>query len=1028
MSAYRPFILRMALAITIILLFAILSRAGGPKNVAGVSYFNATMNGQPLIWPGGVITYYTDQGDLSPILPNASANAFVASAFSLWTSVPTAAVAISSGGQLAEDVNGSNVYINSNGTITMPADIQPTATGTPVGVVYDYDGSVTDALLGAGAGDAAQCFFNAAYGGDDNYGSSGTYQHALIVINGQCAQEPSQEVDVEYRLVRVIGAVLGLDWSQVNDNVLTGNPTPTTADYAGFPIMHSMDPVSCVPITSCYPNPLQFAPDDVAAISRLYPVTAQNQSSFAGSQIFSSVTGRIYGSVWFTDTSGNPTQPMQGVNVVARWINPSTGLPSREYVASSVSGFLFAGNAGNPITGFDDALGNPYNEWGSTSASLEGFFDLGGLTLPNGGSAKYQITVEPLDPTWSVDVGPYAPLLVTPSGSTQPIVVTISAGEDIEENVAMIGSAQPVAQWAASEIWTAAAPVPSAGDWMGSLNGYGDVAYFSLTAQANRTLSIAVTALDEAGVASESKAQPVVGMWAASDPEGTPPPALTTSPFNSPSLGQTLLNAQIATSTNFLIGISDVRGDGRPDYQYHAQVLYADSVSPQRVGVNGGPVTVLGTGFAPGLAVNIGNTAASALAINAGQMIVSVPANSDGVQSLTVTNPVTGGTSVMTGVLTYGAAATDSLALMNGLNSPTPVGTQAGSPVSVQVIAVDGLTPVTGATIGWAATNGVQLSACNGASACTVISDQDGSAATWLTPATAGVSTITATLAPGVYNPSASVSATLNATESASDLGVLTPYLWIAQGATVNVPLTARVLSNGNPQNNVAVNFSVASGSGSLSSSSIASNSGGYASDTLILANFGGTVQVNVCATLANLVCKQIYANPVPLSQLNLEPVAGAGQETAAGTLQPVIVRVVDAASPPHSVTGAAVAFQTTVLRPQGTTTTNGGGETNPTNSGMPVILSVSASTVASDVNGLATITPSSAGFSSPLEVDVAISAGANAALNDALQLFPSTTSDEQQGTTVDPRPPVHLLPLNGTPPWRDSEVAERCR
>jgi hypothetical protein len=335
---------------------------------------------------------------------------------------------------------------------------------------------------------------------------------------------------------------------------------------------------------------------------------------------------------------------------------------------------------------------------------------------------------------------------------------------------------------------------------------------------------------------------------------------------------------------------------------------------------------------------------------------------------------------------------------------------------------------VTGATIGWAATNGVQLSACNGASACTVISDQDGNAATWLTPATAGVSTITATLAPGVYNPSASVSATLNATESASDLGVLTPYLWIAQGATVNVPLTARVLSNGNPQNNVAVNFSVASGSGSLSSSSIASNSGGYASDTLTLANFGGTVQVNVCATLANLVCKQIYANPVPLSQLNLEPVAGAGQETAAGTLQPVIVRVVDAASPPHSVTGAAVAFQTTVLRPQGTTTTNGGGETNPTNSGMPVILSVSASTVASDVNGLATITPSSAGFSPPLDVDVAISAGANAALNDALQLFPSTTSDEQQGTTVDPRPPVRLLPLNGTPPWRDSEVAERCR
>ena len=1019
MSTTRFFILRIILATAIIFVFALLSRAGGPKNVAGTSYFNPTMNGQPLIWPGGVLTYYTDQGDLSPILPNASANAFVAHAFSLWTSLPTAAVAIGSGGQLAEDVNGSNVYVNSDGTITMPADIQSTATGTPVGVVYDYDGSVTDALLGAGAGAADQCFFNAVYGGDDNYGAPGTYQHALIVINGQCAQESSQEVDIEYRLVRVIGSVLGLDWSQANDNVLTGNPPPTTADYAGFPLMHYMDPISCVPITSCYPNPLQFAPDDIAAISRLYPVTSQNQSSFAGSQIFSSVTGRIYGSVWFTDTSGNPTQPMEGVNVVARWIDPSNGLPSRNYVASSVSGFLFTGNAGNAVTGFDDALGDPYSEWGSTSASFEGFFDLGGLTMPNGGSAQYQIAVEPLDPTWSVGVGSYAPLQVTPSGSSQPIVVTISAGQDIEQEVAMTGSAQPVTPWAASETWTEAAPVPLAGDWVGSLNGYGDVAYFSLTAQANRTLSIAVTALDESGVPSESKTQPVVGMWAAADPEGTPPPALTTSPFNSPPFAQTLLNAQIATSTNFLIGISDLRGDGRPDYQYHAQILYADSVSPQRVGVNGGPVTVLGTGFAAGLGANVGNAAVSALAVSTGQMIVSAPANSDGVQDITVTNPATGGSSVMTGVLTYGAAATDNLALVNGLNLPTPVGTQAGSPVSVRVMAADGVTPVAGATIGWTATNGVQLSVCNGLSSCNVISDQSGNAATWLTPENAGVSSISATLAPGVYSSSPSVVATLSSTEPSTALGVLTPYLWIAQGATVSTPLTARVLGNGTPLANVSVSFQIASGLGSLSAPTATTNLMGYATVTLSLAQFVSEAQVNACISPENSPCTQIYANPVPLSQLNLEPVSGAGQETAATTLQPVIVRVVDSASPPHSVTGAPVAFQTTVLRPQGS---------NSTNSGMPVILSVNASTVASDVNGLASITPSGGGFSPPLEVDVAIRAVANAALNDVLQLFPPAPGIDQQGTTVDPRPAVQLLPLGGIPRWTDSNTAERCR
>ena len=153
--------------------------------------------------------------------------------------------------------------------------------------------------------------------------------------------------------------------------------------------------------------------------------------------------------------------------------------------------------------------------------------------------------------------------------------------------------------------------------------------------------------------------------------------------------------------------------------------------------------------------------------------------------------------------------------------------------MTVRVLAADGVTPVSGATIGWSASNGLQLSACGGASSCSVASDQNGDAATWLTPAAVGAATITATLAPGVYSSSPSVSATLNATESASDIGVLTPYLWIAQGATVSVPLTARVLSNGAPQNNVTVNFTVVSGSGTLSAASAQTSSTGYATVTL---------------------------------------------------------------------------------------------------------------------------------------------------------------------------------------------------
>jgi hypothetical protein len=483
----RSFLVKVALAWGIVLIFALLSHAGAPKSVAGTSYFNSAMTGKPLVWPQGLVTYYTDQGDLSPVLPNASANAFVADAFSQWTSVPTAALSATSGGQLAEDVNGSNVTVDTLGNISIPTDIQPTATSTPVGVVYDYDGAVTSALLGAGAGDSSQCFLNAVFGGDDSFGKSATYQHALIVINGQCAQASSQLVDVEYRLVRVIGGVLGLGWSQVNHNVLTGTPPATADDYAGFPVMHNMDPNACVPITRCYASPYQLAMDDVAAISRLYPVTPANQSNFPGKQVFATATARIHGSVWFTDRSGNPTQPMQGVNVVARWIDPATNLPSRRYAVSSVSGFLFTGNAGNPITGLNDALGDPYNEWGASTATLEGFFDLAGLQLPQADTAQYQLSVEPLDPIWSVGVGSYAPWLVGPSGLTQPIVVSVTAGQDVKQDILMAATAQPIAE-PSSESWTAPAQVPLAGDWGGSLSGYGDLAYFSLPLRANRTL------------------------------------------------------------------------------------------------------------------------------------------------------------------------------------------------------------------------------------------------------------------------------------------------------------------------------------------------------------------------------------------------------------------------------------------------------------------------------------------------------------------------------------------------------------
>src|SRR5260370_1344572 len=415
------------LAVAVLLICsAVASRAGGPAFIAGSGYAPG-VEGQPLIWSNGSVQYFTDQGDLSPILPSAQADAFVATAFSAWTGISNVALTASQGGHLAEDVNGSNIAADASGAITAPADITSAATSTPVGIVYDSDGTVTEALLGQGAGGLGDCFTNAVYGGPDNFSTGGNIVHAFVVINGVCAATTAQLPDVQYRLIRVLGRIFGLGWSQANVNVLTRKPPPVAADFAGFPLTHFADPISCVPIGACYPNAAVPKIDDINALARLYPSSVNPQPA-----------GRIYGSVYFTDESGIAVQPMQGVNVLARLID-GTSQPSRQYVVTSVSGFLFHGNAGNIIDGYVDANGLRYDRWGSNDPSLEGFFDLGQLAIPAGQTiAQYQLTVEALDANLCLGVEPYVPTQVAPSGSFAPVVVTVTNGATVERDILVL--------------------------------------------------------------------------------------------------------------------------------------------------------------------------------------------------------------------------------------------------------------------------------------------------------------------------------------------------------------------------------------------------------------------------------------------------------------------------------------------------------------------------------------------------------------------------------------------------------------
>ena len=375
----------------------------------------------------------------------------------------------------------------------------------------------------------------------------------------------------------------------------------------------------------------------------------------------------------------------------------------------------------------------------------------------------------------------------------------------------------------------------------------------------------------------------------------------------------------------------------------------------------------------------------------------------------------------MTNAVTLGAAPDDNLLLLQGLNPPTPVGTEATNPMIVRAVAADGVTPVGGATIAWSSTNGAALSICGGTTSCSTITDDSGFSSTALTAAATGVANISATLAPGAYSSAKSVSGTLFATELASDIGVAPAFVSIAQGATLTLPLTARVMSNGAPQSGVQVNFNVVSGSGTLSSSSGTTDGNGYAVVNLSLTAFAAPMQVTACVAKTNSPCGTINANLVTPSQQNLQPVSGAGQVVPlTQAFQPVTVRVIDQSNPPNPVIGSGVTFQTTVLRPGGSSPPQGSSESTPGGFSMPVILAVSQSNVTSDANGLASITPSVGTFTGVLEVDVLATAGTNASLFDVLQALPVAAS--QSSIAVNQAPREENLPVLDRRPLRPEE------
>ncbi|HEV2213906.1 MAG TPA: IPT/TIG domain-containing protein [Terracidiphilus sp.] len=871
--------------------------AGGPKYVAGPSYFNPAVLGQPIHWAGGQLTYYVDQGPLNSQVSHAQGVALVDAAAALWSVVPTAGVKLTDGGTLNEDVSGSNV-VAGNQVFAQPADLTPTATNYPVGVVFDADGSVINALFGAGASDPTACQNDGVWFWMDNFQPDATIAHAVILLNGLCATTPALMDMMSFQVERAFGRVLGLDFSQVNPGAATnGEPNGTL----GWPVMQPFSGVCGAIGGDCIPNPGTLRYDDIAALNRMYPVTPANLASFPGKELTAANTASITGTLSFRRGTG-----MQGVNVVARPLD-SNGNPLYQYTVTFVSGAYFCGKHGNPVTGWTDSSGNLLTRWGSNDASVQGYFDLSAMPLPPGvTSANYQVTFEPVSALeiLTESVGPYVDGSPTPSGTLPVLTVSnLSAGDEQSLSVTIPDSASA---GASDAIATESQPraLPPGGLWTGRISQVGQTDWFLFPVRANRTFTIVTQALDESGHPTDSKALLALGVWDGFDPPGSASVGWAPG-LNGFAAGETWL--RVATSSDDLVrvGIADMRGDGRPDYAYAGWVLYADTVSPSHLPLSGGPIVLRGMGFRPSDTVLVAGQPAVVTSISPNEITAIAPPAASGTSGSVDVEvddlPIFYAASILSGAVSYDAGTGDSLHLDTAPSNTVPIGV----PLSFTVTALDStLKAAPGITVTYSVISGTATLGC-GATVCPVTAAGDGLATTTVTAHDTNTAVVAATLSNG-----ASLQAHFTG-GTTPVIDAVMPTLSLAAGATLSWPTQAIVLNNGVPVAGQSVAWQSTTGSGitALDLTAAITNAIGIATKTLTVGPLAAGAQAVATACVNGTSnCTNFTVTGAHPELAFLQPVSGTAQSLAvSGTPAQVVLRVYDANGNPMA--GGTVTF-----------------------------------------------------------------------------------------------------------------------
>jgi len=869
--------------------------ASGPRWATGAPYY--ATEGKPIVWYTSSPQYFTDPGDLSPYVNHDAADAIVKAAASVWT-VPVANFNLLYGGTLAEHVSLANVYPTSTG-IVFPADIQSTSYLTrQIAVLYDSDGAITDLLLGAGASSPSSCRQNAVTESVDSISSAGKIQHAILVLNGRCTSPaPEQQLQLQYQLMRAFGRIIGLSWSQTNDNVFTGTPTPNLQQALHWPIMHPIDILCGLYTYQCLPQPFTLRDDDISGLALLYPVGIP-AASVPGKTDSLARANRIFGTISFPNGQG-----MQGVNVVIHRLEPSWSIPEDWEDTSAVSGMLFRRRSS---TALNTIAPSPLTNMGGSSASLEGAYDI--FRTPLKGTEPWQnliLSTQPINPLYigPYAVGPYDSTTVTPSGSSMQqsrLVNSPYAQGKIDFPIADAASGCQTSQDGTE---SSPAAVPSTGWWSGNLCSYGHTAWSSLSVRAGRTLTVEVSALNETSALTTTKMRPVIGVWTSTDAIGSKPSiAYTPDAFNGSLSGLTTLPVQITQDQQLRLAILDQRGDGRPDYNYQAHILYADSVSPSTVPSKGAPITISGMGFRNGNTVIVNGTPATITGLTANTITAVAPPlhlSAAATVDITVRDLISNASTTMTSALAYQAPQPE-LDLISAPSGSIVALLPASTPLVLKAVAADGTTPLPGVAVALSSGSGqLRFEAC-GATTCSLTTDASGHISTAVTPLATGAITITATSSIG------SVTSTFTAIPRIQTATALNPQLFLSENAVLTWNPQVSLTDNGAATAGVPVHWNVLSGPISFHPVQSLANDQSIAQTSATAGPLTGATHASASACAWSTVCTAFTVDGVSDAQLQLAAANGTSQSIPAlANYTPVVLRITDPYG--HPVAGAAV-------------------------------------------------------------------------------------------------------------------------